>query len=336
MGGGVSSAVARALGGGTPAAARRLVAHAVVIALAAGLAFTLLLIGLSADRFTLSSAVRTARSRSARVSDVLVRRRSPGVARRILSPARCAAASTRRFPRSLSSPRRWCRFPSRRAHARLVAASRSRHPRHRLSYALAFGVAALGMGLYLWSSALRPRGSDWRSERRLFGEILRVARCLPVSALQTVLTAIILTGCVGSFRHRGARRLRRRRAASSFCRCRSSSRSARRSSSWSALTSAPAALCARRESPGPARVVAMGVSLAIGVSAALFPAAWVRIFSNDPGVLETRRPLSADRRAVLRAVRRGHGALFRLARRGPRRRPMLAGTARLASWPWED
>jgi Na+-driven multidrug efflux pump len=42
MGGGVSSALARALGGGQAAAARRLVAHAFVIALAVGLGFTVL------------------------------------------------------------------------------------------------------------------------------------------------------------------------------------------------------------------------------------------------------------------------------------------------------
>ncbi len=40
MGGGVSSALARALGGGREDAARQLVAHALVIALGAGLVFT--------------------------------------------------------------------------------------------------------------------------------------------------------------------------------------------------------------------------------------------------------------------------------------------------------
>ena len=53
MGGGVSSAVARALGGGNPAAARRLVAHALVIAIVAGLAFTLLLVSLGRSLYVL-------------------------------------------------------------------------------------------------------------------------------------------------------------------------------------------------------------------------------------------------------------------------------------------
>src|SRR5690349_23495770 len=44
MGGGVSSAVARALGGGDEARARNLAAHALVIACVLGLAFTLLML----------------------------------------------------------------------------------------------------------------------------------------------------------------------------------------------------------------------------------------------------------------------------------------------------
>jgi len=44
MGGGVSSAIARALGAGDVAAARRLVVHALVIASAMGVAFTLLIL----------------------------------------------------------------------------------------------------------------------------------------------------------------------------------------------------------------------------------------------------------------------------------------------------
>src|SRR5512132_2286838 len=53
MGGGVSSAVARALGAGNPDAARRLVVHALVIALGAGLGFTLLLLGLGRGLYVL-------------------------------------------------------------------------------------------------------------------------------------------------------------------------------------------------------------------------------------------------------------------------------------------
>src|SRR5258706_16245166 len=45
MGGGVSSAIARALGAGNRDAARTLVAHALIIGVGGGLVFTLLLLG---------------------------------------------------------------------------------------------------------------------------------------------------------------------------------------------------------------------------------------------------------------------------------------------------
>src|SRR6476646_9925940 len=53
MGGGVSSAVARSLGAGNPDAARKLVVHALVIAVCGGLVFTLLLLGLGRGLYSL-------------------------------------------------------------------------------------------------------------------------------------------------------------------------------------------------------------------------------------------------------------------------------------------
>src|SRR5258706_10476153 len=53
MGGGVSSAVARSLGAGNTDAARKLAAHAMVIGLVGGLAFTLLLLGLGRGLYML-------------------------------------------------------------------------------------------------------------------------------------------------------------------------------------------------------------------------------------------------------------------------------------------
>ena len=53
MGGGVSSAVARAVGAGDRDAARKLVVHAIVIALCAGLAYSLLLLGLGRALYVL-------------------------------------------------------------------------------------------------------------------------------------------------------------------------------------------------------------------------------------------------------------------------------------------
>src|SRR5205809_7912289 len=53
MGGGVSSAIARALGAGDAAAARRLVVHALIIALAMGAAFSLLILIFGAGMYAL-------------------------------------------------------------------------------------------------------------------------------------------------------------------------------------------------------------------------------------------------------------------------------------------
>src|SRR5688572_18291308 len=53
MGGGVSSAIARALGSGDAAAARKLVVHALVIAAAMGLAFTVLVLLLGSSLYQL-------------------------------------------------------------------------------------------------------------------------------------------------------------------------------------------------------------------------------------------------------------------------------------------
>src|ERR1051325_2514163 len=53
MGGGVSSAIARALGAGDPATARRLVVHALVIACGMAAAFTLVVLTLGGGLFSL-------------------------------------------------------------------------------------------------------------------------------------------------------------------------------------------------------------------------------------------------------------------------------------------
>ena len=55
------------------------------------------------------------------------------------------------------------------------------------------------MAAGVWKSQLRPQRTHWRLEGRLFREILRVGAISSVSAMQTVLTAVILTGFVARF-----------------------------------------------------------------------------------------------------------------------------------------
>ena len=163
----------------------------------------------------------------------------------------------------------------------------------------------------------------------LAGEILRVGALSSVSALQTVLTAIILTGCVGSFGTAALAgygvgvRLELLQVPIVF-----------------AIGQALVILVGTHIGAGRAArakriawtgtLVAMGVSLAIGVSAALFPAAWVRIFSNDPGVLETGGLYLRIVAPFYALFAVGMALYFASQGAGRVGVPMLAGTARLA------
>ncbi|HYS13057.1 MAG TPA: MATE family efflux transporter, partial [Burkholderiaceae bacterium] len=71
MGGGVSSAIARALGANERAQARSLVAHALVIAAVAGAIFTLLLLVFGAGLYALLGGRGPALDQALRYSDVL-------------------------------------------------------------------------------------------------------------------------------------------------------------------------------------------------------------------------------------------------------------------------
>ena len=170
MGGGVSSAIARALGSGNPQNARRLVVHALVIAAAMGLGFTavVLLLGpwiyraLGGEGETLANALRysnivfggaIAAWAANTLSSVL---RGTG---NMLTPAlTLIAAAMIHLPLSGTLV------------ARIGIAGAG------IAYVTTFGVAALVMGAIVLrrASPLRPRREDWRLERRLFGEILRV------------------------------------------------------------------------------------------------------------------------------------------------------------------
>jgi putative MATE family efflux protein len=329
MGGGVSSAVARALGAGSAASARRLVAHALVIAIVAGLAFTLLLVGFGRSLYVLLGGADGALAQALAYSDVLfagavlvwlantfasVLRGSGNTAIPALA---LIAAALVQVPLAGALTLGWAPFPALGIRGAALA------------YACAFGVAALGMGLYLWSSALKPRGGDWRLERRLFGEILRVGALSSVSALQTVLTAIILTGCVGAFGTAALAgygvgvRLELLQIPIVF-----------------AIGQALVVLVGTHVGAGQharakriawvGTMAAMGVSLAIGISAALFPAAWVRIFSDDAAVLDTGSLYLRTVAPFYVLFAAGMALYFASQGAGRVGLPILAGTARLA------
>ena len=200
-----------------------------------------------------------------------------------------------------------------------------------IAYVVTFGLASAAMSGFVFrrSSPLRPQAGDLRLEARLFREILRVGLVSTVSAVQTVLTAVILTGIVGRFgapalagygvgvrlellqiplvfavgqamvalvgTHVGAGRIERAKAIA-----------------WTGAA------------------VACGVSLAIGAAVWLFPLAWVGLFSTDPGVLDAGTRYLRIVAPCFPFLALGISLYFAAQGAGQVVRPVLAGTARLA------
>lgn len=330
MGGGVSSAIARALGAGDPLSARRLVVHALVIALAMGAVFTLLLLALGRPLYRLLGGERATLDAALAYSNVVfsgailiwVANTFSAVLRgtgNTLAPALALiAAAGVHLPLSGSLVLGWGPMP------RLGIAGAG------IAYVVTFGLAALALGGVVLgrASALRPRAGDLRLERRLFREILRVGAISIVSSVQTVLAAVFLTGFVGRF---GAAalagygvglRLELLQVPLAF-----------------AVGQALVALVGTHV--GAARperakriawtgaALAAGVSLAIGVTVTLFPLAWVGIFSADPAVLAAGG--SYLRIVGLSYPFLGLGIALYFASQGAGKvvLPVLAGTARL-------
>jgi Na+-driven multidrug efflux pump len=198
-----------------------------------------------------------------------------------------------------------------------------------LAYVAAFLVASLIMGAMLWRSGLRPGGTHWRLEWRVFREILRVGAVSSLGALQTVLTAVILTGFVGGFGTAALAgygvgvRLELLQIPLVF-----------------AIGQALVVMVGTNVGAGrgahakriawTGAAIAAGISLAIGLTVAALPALWVRIFSSDPAVLATG---SLYLRVVAPFyVLFGAGMALYFASQGAGRMllPVLANTVRLA------
>ena len=285
MGGGVSSAIARALGAGDAPAARRLVVHALVIACAMAALFTLAVLAFGRGIFALlggsEAAIREALAYSGIVfagalavwlantlSSVL-----RGTGNMLVPALALIGAAIVHVPLSGSLVLGAGPMP------RLGIAGAG------VAYVSTFSLAAVAMALFVFrrASALRPRAGDWRLEERLFRDILRVGGLSMLSSLQTVLTAVILTGLVG--RHGTAAlagygvglRLELLQVPLVF-----------------AVGQALVVLVGTNVGAGKverARRIAWAgtalaacVSLAIGIAAALAPQGWVGLFSDDAAV----------------------------------------------------
>ena len=287
MGGGVSSAIARSLGAGDAARARRLVAHALIIALAMAAAFTVLLLAFGAPLYRLLGGKGESLANALTYSNILfggavaawLANTLASVLRgngNMLVPALALiSAAALQVPLSGALVLGWGGMP------RLGIAGAA------IAYVASFGFAALVMAFAVFrpASALRPRGPDLALDAALFGDILRVGGMSVLNSFQTVLTAVVLTGFVGTF---GAAalagygvgvRLELLQIPLVF-----------------AVGQALVVLIGTNIGAGrPERAkrvawtgaaLAAGICLTIGGTAAIIPHAWVGLFTADPAVLD--------------------------------------------------
>jgi Na+-driven multidrug efflux pump len=200
-----------------------------------------------------------------------------------------------------------------------------------IAYVTAFGVAAIAMACVVFrrASPLRPRAADLRLEPRLFGEILRVGGLSALSAFQTVLTAVVLTGFVG--RHGAAAlagygvglRLELLQIPLVF-----------------AVGQALVVLVGTHVGAGDAArakriawtgaAFAAAICLVIGVSAALAPLAWMGLFSDDAAVLASGSLYLRSVAPFYPLLAAGIALYFASQGAGRVLWPVLAGTVRLA------
>jgi putative MATE family efflux protein len=324
MGGGVSSAIARALGSGNLPAARRLVVHALVIAAGMGAAFTVLIVLLGPAVYGLLGGRDETLANAVHYSNVVF-----------------TGAITVWMANTLSSVLRGTGNMLVPALTLIVAAvvqlplsgflvSRIGIAGAGVAYVTAFGIAAAAMAVAVFrrSSTLRPARADLRLEWRLFREILRVGGISVLSSFQTVLTAVVLTGFVGRYGpgalagYGVGLRLELLQIPLVF-----------------AVGQAMVVLVGIHTGAGrPERAkriawigtaFAASISLSIGVVATLVPLGWVGLFSSDPAVLESGSlylrtvapfyPMLAANIALYFASQGAGKVLW----------PVLAGTARL-------
>jgi putative MATE family efflux protein len=331
MGGGVSAAISRALGAGDARSARRLVVHALVIAAAMGLAFTVLVLAFGPGLYRLLGGHDDSLDNALAYSNVLfagaivvwaantLSSVLRGTGNMALPAGALIAAATLQVPLSAGLVLGLGPLP------RLGIAGAA------VAYVGAFGFSALVMAgvVFRRASPLRPAADDWRLEWRLFRDILRVGALSVLNSLQTVFTAVVLTGFVG--RHGAAAiagygvglRLELLQIPIVF-----------------AIGQALVVLVGTNLGAGQgerARRIAWAgaglaaaVSLAIGIVVTCFPLAWVGLFSADAAVLESGGRYLRTVAPCYPFLAAGIALYFASQGAGSVLRPLLAGTARLA------
>ena len=286
MGGGIASAVARALGGGRRADADRLAAHGVLIALGMAALFTGVLLVAGPVLYRAMGGHGAALDAALAYSRVLfggavvfwlfnsLASVIRGSGRMLLPAAVMAGASAVYLVLSPALIMGWGFLP------RLGVAG-----------AATASIAAFGAGSLVLAASLRGPGSlvrlslaGFRPRLRLFGEILRVGAPGALNTVFTNLTVVLLTGLVGPFGLHAlagygmGARLEYIQIPLVF-------------GVGSALvamvgTNVGAGRLARAERVAwIGAALAGGVTGAIGLTFALFPLAWMGLFTTDPAVI---------------------------------------------------
>ncbi len=284
MGGGVASAIARALGAGEEDSARALVAHGLVIALILGLTFTVLLLSAGSGLYRLLGGNEDTLAQALAYSNIVfsgaivvwlsntLASVLRGSGNTLVPSIVLILAACVHVPLSGALTLGALGLPQ------LGIAGAG------VAYVTTFSLASVAMALYLWTTPLRPTRAHWQLEWRRFRDILRVGAVSSIWSLQTVITAVIVTGFVGRYGTAALAgfgvgvRLELLQVPLVF-----------------AIGQAMVPMVGTHIGAGQAarakRIAWIGaalggsISFAIGITVALFPAAWVGIFSDDPAVL---------------------------------------------------
>jgi putative MATE family efflux protein len=325
MGGGVSSAIARALGAGHTDRARRLVVHALIIAAAMAAAFTGLLLVFARPLYHLLGGQGESLANALAYSNIVFAGAiAVWLANTLSSILR--GSGNMRVPAAALIGAACVQVP-----LSGVLVSRIGIAGAAIAYVTAFGLAAIVMlpVVFRRTSALRPRREDLVLDRRLFADILRVGGLSVLNSVQTVLTAVVLTGFVGRFGPAALAgygvgvRLELLQIPIVF-----------------AIGQAMVVLVGTNIGAGhtarakriawTGTAISAGVCLAIGGTAAILPLAWVGLFSTDAAVLaagSTYLHIVGPFYALLGA---SIALYFASQGAGSMLRPVLAGTVRLA------
>ncbi len=290
MGGGVSSAVARALGAGDVARAERLAWHAAVIAIAFGLLFTGVLLLAGPALYRLLGGSGAALAHAVAYSNLvfggalavwlcnILANVVRGTGNMAVPAVILSAAALLQIPLCGALVLGWGPFPA----LGITGAA--------MAYVCSFGAGALCFAAYLLAgrAGLNVRGaltSGIAFNARLFADILKVGLLSSFNALQVIAAAVIVTGMVGTFGTAALAgfglgvRLELLQIPVVFA-------------IGSALVVMVGTCIGAGDVPRARRIAWSGAALAagvtggVGVVVALWPGAWAALFSRDAAVLD--------------------------------------------------